>query len=55
MYARGIKKGGHDSLKPLFSDHISPEAAIKTDEWKGTPLLWRTSPTLNRYHQGRKE
>ena len=35
MYARVIDNPGSKQLKPFFHDHISPQAAIKTDKWRG--------------------
>ena len=34
-YARVIDNAGSKQLKPFFHDHISPEATIKTDKWRG--------------------
>ena len=35
MYARVIDNAGSKQLKPFFHDHISPEATITTEKWRG--------------------
>ena len=46
MYARVIDNAGSKQLKPFFQDHISPEAAIKTDNWRGYIPLKEKYPYL---------
>ena len=35
MYARIVDNAGTKQLRPFFQDHISCQAVIKTDKWKG--------------------
>lgn len=35
MYARRIKDASSDELRPIFEKHISANAQIVTDKWKG--------------------
>ncbi len=54
MYARVIKDGSNDSLKPFFEDHISPQAEVKTDQWKGYTPLAEDFPNLHQVPSGKK-
>lgn len=54
MYARWIKDGSHQSLKPIFDDHIDPKAVIKTDEWKDYGSLKSEFPNLEQVPSGKK-
>ncbi len=35
MYAKVIDNAGSKQLKPFFQDHISTQATIKADKWRG--------------------
>ena len=35
MYARVIDNAGSKQLKPFFQNHISTQATITTDNWRG--------------------
>ena len=35
MYAQKIKDFSAESLRPLFKQHISPQASVRTDQWRG--------------------
>ena len=54
MYARVIKDGSNESLKPFFNDHIDPKAKIKTDEWKGYNPFNKDFPNLEQIPSGKK-
>lgn len=54
MYARVISDGSNQSLKPFFEDHIDPNAAIKTDEWKGYQPFREDFPNLKQVCSGKK-
>ncbi len=41
MYARVIDNAGSKQLKPFFHDHISTQATITTDKWRGLHPLER--------------
>ena len=46
MYARVIDNAGSKQLKPFFQDHISPQATITTDRWRGYIPLKEKYPYL---------
>ena len=54
MYARVIENGSNASLKPFFEDHISPQAKITTDEWKGYSPFKEDFPNLEQIPSGKK-
>ena len=54
MYARVIEDGSSGSMKPFFEDHISPQAKITTDEWKGYSPLKEDFPHLEQIPSGKK-
>ena len=54
MYAREIDNAGSKQLKPFFQDHISPEATIKTDNWRGYIPLKEKYPYLIQIESGKK-
>ncbi len=45
-YAQVINNASGEEFKPFFNDHISPEAHVVTDEWKGYLPLKREYPNL---------
>lgn len=54
MYARVIANAGNKSLKPFFEDHISTDAQVKTDRWKGYTPLKTKYPNLEQIESGIK-
>ncbi len=48
MYARVIDNAGSKQLKPFFHDHISTQATITTDRWRGYIPLKEKYPYLVR-------
>ena len=54
MYARVIHNAGSKQLKPFFRDHISPQAMIKTDKWRGYMPLKKQYPDLLQIDSGKK-
>ena len=54
MYARVIKDGSNDSLKPFSEAHIDSKAAIKTDEWTAYHPLTKDFPHLRQVTSGKK-
>ena len=54
MYARVIEDGSNASMKPFFEDHISPQAKITTDEWKGYSPFKEDFPNLEQIPSGKK-
>ena len=54
MYARVINNAGSKQLKPFFRDHISTEATIKTDKWRGYMPLKKQYPNLLQIDSGKK-
>jgi len=54
MYARVIDNAGSKQLKPFFRDHISPQAMIKTDKWRGYMPLKKQYPNLLQIDSGKK-
>ena len=54
MYARVINNAGSKQLKPFFRDHISPQATIKTDKWRGYMPLKKQYPDLLQIDSGKK-
>ena len=46
MYARVIDNAGSKQLKPFFQDHISTQATITTDKWRGYIPLKEKYPYL---------
>ena len=45
-YAHQIDGAGTKQLKPLFEDHIAPQAEVKTDKWRGYRPLMKQYPNL---------
>ena len=54
MYAKVIDNAGSKQLKPFFQDHISTQAAIKTDKWRGYIPLKEKYPYLIQIESGKK-
>lgn len=54
MYARVIENASNKSLRPFFEDHIDPDAAIKSDKWKGYGPLQSEYPNLTQVESGKK-
>ena len=54
MYAREIDNAGSKQLKPFFQNHISPEATITTDKWRGYIPLKEKYPYLIQIESGKK-
>ena len=54
MYARVIDNAGSKQLKPFFQDHISTQATIKTDNWRGYIPLKEKYPYLIQIESGKK-
>lgn len=45
-YAKVITHASGEEFKPFFKDHISPQAHVVTDEWKGYLPLKKEYPYL---------
>ena len=54
MYARAIDNAGPKQLKPFFQDHISPQAMVETDKWRGYMPLKKQCPNLLQIDSGKK-
>ncbi len=54
MYARVIDNAGSKQLKPFFQDHISPQATITTDRWRGYIPLKEKYSYLIQIESGKK-
>ena len=54
MYAKVIERASADHLRPFFQAHISPEARVKTDLWKGYTPLRDEFPQLEQQESGKK-
>lgn len=54
MYARVVPDASNDTLKPFFEDHITAQATIKTDEWKGYTPFKEQYPNLKQVPSGKK-
>ena len=54
MYARVIDNAGSKQLKPFFQNHISTQATITTDKWRGYIPLKEKYPYLIQIESGKK-